>query len=314
MSIGIVFAKGTYEEGEPPELLTTEYTEPSMTALMNLATTTPTLPNVNLPSYPTLPSYPNLPSLNLPGMTGEEKQLLNQGMSLIQKLISGEMPEAYTLGMEKIKSVLGGEYNPLTSPYYKGLKEEAARFEEKGISDIRQRSQLGGMLYSEPAMGAEAEFKGILGTGLTKELGSLYESDVNRQVGMIPQLLSYANLEASMPLQALSGISALSPLAGKGGDITRQQALINQQTATQQALGGFGVATQQALGNFGVGTQQALSDWQVETQQALFPYQYQAPVWESLANWGTWYTPQKYYQPGILDYALPIIGAAAAWM
>jgi len=259
MSIGIYLAKGTYEEGEPPELLTTEYTEPSMTALMNLATTTP-----------------NLPNLNLPGMTEEEKQLLNQGMSLIQKLISGEMPEAYTLGMEKIKSVLGGEYNPLTSPYYKGLKEEAARFEEKGVSDIRQRSQLGGMLYSEPAMGAEAEFKGILGTGLTKELGSLYEADVNRQVSMIPQLLSYSGQEIGRQGMGLSGITALAPLAGKGGDIARQEEMLN---------------------------------WQQQTQQALFPYQYQAPIWESLANWGTWYQPQKYYKPGLLDYAGGILGA-----
>jgi len=260
MSIDVMLQFGTYEEGPEPELLTTEYTEPSMTALQNLATTTPALPTVSLP-----------------GISGTEQQLLSQGMSLIQKLMSGEMPEAFALGMEKIKSILGGEYNPLTSPYYQGLKEEAARFEEKGISDIRQRSQLGGMLYSEPAMGAEAEFKGILGTGLTKELGSLYEADVNRQAGMIPQLLSYAGLEAGMPGQALAGISALSPLAGKGGDIARQQEMLN---------------------------------WGVGTQQAMFPYQYQAPIWESLANWGTWSQPEQIYKPGILDYVLPF---AAAW-
>lgn len=102
--------------------------------------------------------------------------------------------EAIGLGMKKIKDILGGEYNPLTSPYYKGLKEEAAGFKSEGISDIRQRSQLGGMLYSEPAMGIESEFTGQIGTGLTKELGRLYESDINRQAGMIPQLLSFADL------------------------------------------------------------------------------------------------------------------------
>ena len=259
MSIGIVFAKGTYEEGPEPELMTTEYTEPSMNALMGLAGTTP-----------------NLPTVNLPGMTKEEKQLLQQGMSLIQQLMSGEMPEAFKLGMEKIKSVLGGEYNPLTSPYYKGLKEEAARFEEKGISDIRQRSQLGGMLYSEPAMGAEAEFKGILGTGLTKELGSLYESDINRQTSMIPQLLSYAGLESGRTGQALAGISALSPLAGKGGDIARQQEMLN---------------------------------WGVGTQQAMFPWTNQAPIWQTLADWGNWYQPQMYYKPGLFDYIGGFAGA-----
>jgi len=250
---------GGYEEGPAPELLTTPYTDPAMQSLLDLATTTPTLPSVSLP-----------------GISGTEQQLLSQGMSLIQKLVSGKMPEAYTMGMEKIKSVLGGEYNPLTSPYYKGLKEEAARFEQKGVSDIRQRSQLGGMLYSEPAMGVEAEFRGITGTGLTKELGRLYEADIGRQTGMVPQLLGYAGLEAGMPGRALSGIGALAPLAGKGGDIARQQAMLN---------------------------------WGVGTQQAMFPWTYGADINKFLADWGTFYTPEQIYKPGLLDYALPIAGA-----
>lgn len=258
-SIGIGLRFGGYEEAPPPELLTTEYTEPAMTALAELAGTVPTLPTVSLP-----------------GISGTEQQLLSQGMSLIQKLVSGEMPEAFKVGMEKIKSVLGGEYDPLTSPYYKGLKEEAARFEEKGISDIRQRSQLGGMLYSEPAMGAEAEFRGVLGTGLTKELGRLYEADIGRQAGMIPQLLGYAGLEAGRPAQALAGIGAMAPLAGKPGDIARQQAML---------------------------------DWQVGTQQVLFPYQTQAPMLQALADYGTWYQPEQIYKPGPLDYVLGGVGA-----
>lgn len=258
MSIGIAFAKGTYEEGPAPELLTTEYTEPAMTALQELATTAPTLPTVSLP-----------------GTTGEEQQLLKQGMGLIQQLISGEMPEAFKIGMDKIKNILGGEYNPLTSPYYQGLKEEAARFEKKGVSDIRQRSQLGGMLYSEPAMGVEAEFRGILGTGLTKELGRLYEADVGRQAGMIPQLLGYAGLEQGRTGQALAGIGAMAPLAGKGGDIARQQEMLN---------------------------------WGVGTEQAMFPWTTQAPIQQFLADWGTFYQPEQTYKPGLLDYVLPIAG------
>ena len=259
----IAFAKGTYEEDPAPQLLTTPYTDPAMEALQDLATTTPTLPTVSLP-----------------GISGTEQQLLDQGMSLIQQLMSGEMPEAFQIGMDKIKNILGGEYNPLTSPYYKGLKEEAARFEEKGISSIRQRSQLGGMLYSEPAMGVEAEFKGILGTGLTKELGRLYEADVGRQAGMIPQLLGYSGQELGRQGMALSGISGLAPLAGKGGDIARQQELLN---------------------------------WGVGTQQAMFPWTHQAPIQQYLADWGTFYQPTQTYQPGPWDYLMQGLGAAAPW-
>jgi hypothetical protein len=255
----IAFAKGTYEEGPAPELLETEYTAPAMEALQELAGTTP-----------------DLPTVSLPGPSAAEQQLLSQGQSLIQQMMSGEMPEAFQIGLDKIKSILGGEYDPLTSPYYAGLKEEAARFEEKGISDIRQRSQLGGMLYSEPAMGAEAEFRGMVGTGLTKELGRLYEADVGRQAGMVPQLLGYAGLEAGMPGQALAGIGALAPLAGKGGDIARQQEMLN---------------------------------WGVGTQQAMFPWEQQAPIQQYLSDWGNWYQPEMLYKPGFFDYLTGFAGA-----
>ncbi|MBA7592674.1 hypothetical protein ES708_34867 [subsurface metagenome] len=95
---------------------------------------------------------------------------------------------------------------------------------------------------------------------------------------MIPQLLGYAGLEAGRPAQALAGIGAMAPLAG----IER------------------GIGTQQALGQFGVGTQQALSDWQVATQQTMLPYTAQAPLLQTLADYGTWYQPEQVYKPGLI--------------
>ena len=243
-----------------PVLLETEYSQQAVEGLSNLA-------------YGELPT---LPTVSLPGISGQESNLLNIGMGLIEKMMGGQMPEAFTLGMEKIKSILGGEYDPLTSPYYKGLKEEAARTEARGVSDIRQRSQLGGMLYSEPSMGIESDYRGQMGTGLLQTLGQLYESNINREAGMIPQLLGYSGQELNKQGMALSGIGALSPLAGKSGDIARQEALTN---------------------------------WGVGTQQAMLPYTAQAPIMESLANWGTWSQPTTHYEPGLLDYALPIGGA-----
>jgi len=255
----IAFAsKGHYEEDEPPELLETEYTDPAMEKLAELMGRDVTLPTVDLPK-----------------LSDAEKKLVDFGTNIIQKMMGAGTPEPYEIGLEKIKSVLGGEYNPLTSPYYKGLKEEAARFEEQGISDIRQRSQLGGMLYSEPAMGAEAEFKGILGTGLTKELGRLYESDINRQTSMIPQLLGYAGYESSLPGQKIETLKSFAPMAGQERDIA---------------------------------TKQALADWQVGTQQELFPFQYQAPIAQYMADWGNWYQPTQTYHPGFWDYAGGILG------
>jgi len=243
-----------------PELLTTEYSDEALEGLSNLA-------------YGELPT---LPTVNLPGISGQESQLLNWGMSLIENMMSGQMPEAFTLGMDKIKSVLAGEYDPTKGDYYKGLKEEAAAYTEEGIGGIRQAGQLGGMLYSEPRIAEESRLRGRIGTGLTKELGRLFESNANREASMIPQLLGYSGQEIGRQGMALSGMSGLAPLAGKSGDIARQEAVINQ----------------------GVGT-----------QQAMLPYTAQAPIMESLANWGTWSQPTSHYEPGILDYLIGGLGA-----
>ena len=67
----------------------------------------------------------------------------------------------------------------------------------------------------------------------------------------------------------------MAPLAGKGGDIARQQELLN---------------------------------WGVGTQQAMFPWTHQAPIHQFMADWGTFYTPEQTYKPGLFDYALPIAG------
>jgi len=243
-----------------PELLTTEYTDQAMQGLEELA-------------YGELPT---LPTVNLPGISGQESQLLNWGMGLIENMMSGQMPEAFTLGMDKIKSVLAGEYDPMKSPYYEGIKQEAETLTQEGISGIRQAGQLGGMLYSEPRIGEESRLRGQIGTGLLQTLGGLYESNINREAGMIPQLLNYSGQEINKQGMAMSGISGLAPLAGKSGDIAREQEIINQR---------------------------------IGSQQAMLPYVAQAPIMESLANWGTWSQPTSHYQPGLLDYALPIAGA-----
>ena len=259
-----------------PELLTTEYTDEAMQGLEELA-------YGELPTLPTL----DLPSISLPGISGQESSLLNWGMGLIENMMSGQMPEAFTLGMDKIKSVLAGEYDPTKGDYYKGLKEEAGVLTEEGISGIRQAGQLGGMLYSEPRIGEESRLRGQIGTGLTKELGRLFESNINREAGMIPQLLGYSGQQIGREGMAMSGITGLAPLAGKSGDIGRQESMLNYQTGIQQAIG----------------------NQQIGTQQAMLPYTAQAPIMQSLANWGTWSQPTTHYEPGILDYILGFAGA-----
>lgn len=54
---------------------------------------------------------------------------------------------------------------------------------------------------------------------------------------------------------------------------------------------------------------------QVGIEQALLPYTAQAPIMEGLAGgYGTWYSPEQIYQPGLLDYAAPVIGGLLGFL
>ena len=100
--------------------------------------------------------------------------------------------EAYNIGMDEIKKVLGETYDPFKSPFYQGLREASMREEEAGVSNLRRRSQLGGMVKSDPSKRTESEYRGGMGTGRTMMLGEMYETERGRKAEQIPNLLNYA--------------------------------------------------------------------------------------------------------------------------
>jgi len=207
---------GSYEEAPPPELLYTPEQEQAISGLEELA-------------YGDLPT---LPTFDLGSV------------------------EAYNIGMDEIKKVLGEAYDPFKSPFYQGLREASMREEEAGVANLRRRSQLGGMLQSDPSRRTEAEYRGGMGTGRTMMLGEMYETERGRKQEMIPNLLSYAGL---------------------GADV----------------------------GKFNT---------QIGIQQALLPYTAQAPLLQSLAGgYGTWYSPEQVYQPGLLSPILDIGSNLLNW-
>lgn len=196
---------GYYEDAPDPTLLLTPEQEEAIDALEDLA-------------YGDLPT---LPTLDLGSI------------------------EPYNIGMDEIKKVLGETYDPFKSPFYQGLREASMREEEAGVSNLRRRSQLGGMLSSDPSRRTEAEYRGGMGTGRTMMLGEMYETERGRKAEQIPNLLGYA---------------------GFAGDV----------------------------GKFNT---------QIGIQEALLPYTHQAPLLEGLAGgYGTWYSPEQTYQPGMLDW------------
>ncbi len=159
--------------------------------LMTQAAPTQQIPGLEVGPAQQIPGLQVGPAQRIAGMSGAEQTT----QALLSKFLgtSATGGEAYKLGMGEIQKTLGGEaYDPRTSDFWKGFREVSAMEQEKGVSDIRRRGQLGGGLYGEPGMRAEAEY--IRGAGAERQmmLGGLYEKERERKTGAVGQALGYA--------------------------------------------------------------------------------------------------------------------------
>jgi len=101
--------------------------------------------------------------------------------------------EANTQALSYLQGVLSGNYDPRTSQYYQGLRQEAQDLNAQQNLAIRQRSNMSGMISSTPAAGLEAQNTRQNNQALTTQLGGMYENERNRmsqaaaQIGQVSQ-------------------------------------------------------------------------------------------------------------------------------
>jgi len=108
------------------------------------------------------------------------------------------MSEAERAGQATLMNIMGGGAfaDPRMSPLYAGLREQLKLEEEEAASALRRRSQLGGMLYSSPSIGAEGKLRSRFAANRASLLGSLYEQERARDN-------PYSRLAAAMQYGAL---------------------------------------------------------------------------------------------------------------
>ncbi len=93
--------------------------------------------------------------------------------------------------------------DPTTSPFFEGFRRESAVAEEKAVSGLRRRSQLGGALFGGPSFRAEGELRRDFANRRMSELGRLFEIESARdnpltrtaasvQFGALPRLVEAA--------------------------------------------------------------------------------------------------------------------------
>ena len=183
---------------------------------------------------------PNLPTQDIAGLSSMEQ--------LIQKYLPqyfANINAGGDLAQGEYTKILTDQYNPADSPYYEGLRGEAARLKAKGITSLRQRANLGGMLDSTNAIGQEGDFANQSDSSLLHVLGQLFENERGRK-------LNAAQGIQTSQSQNLSNVAAVGQMAGAEREI------------------------EQARNN-------ALYQQAIET--ILFPYKYQASLANALLNY-----------------------------
>lgn len=182
---------------------------------------------------------PTIPTQEIAGLTPIQK--------LIQDQLAGTLKstgESTALAKGEMTKTLTDQYDPRTSDLYRGLREESERLKTEGLTDVRQRAELGGMLQSTPAVAAEQSLINIADSNLLQQLGLLTEKERDRKV------------DAARDIQGVDA-AGISNVAAIGG-------VADQQRAVEQARN-------DALYNAAI-------------QQVLFPYTNMSNIASSLLN------------------------------
>lgn len=228
------------------------------------------------------------------GMSGMEQTV----QALLGKFLGTEATEgeAYQAGIGEIKKTLGGEfYDPRTSDFWKGYRETSEMEQEKGVSAVRRRSQLGGGLYGEPGQRTEAEYVKGMGAKRTEMLGGLYEKERDRRTAGVAQALGFAGFEEAgktSRLQIGSAIGALPRLI-KGKEYEAeyiQKAGESRAEFEQREKRGKAEYTQR-MGQETADYRSRVEKTEADYAEKMFPYQYQAPVAQTLMP--QWYIDES---------------------
>jgi len=196
-------------------------------------------------------------------MTGAEQTV--QGLLSKYLGTSAIGGEAYKLGMGELQKTLGEEtYDPRTSDFWKGFREQSEMEQEEGIAGIRRRGQLGGGLFATPGGRIEAEDVRRRGAERSMMSGGLYEKERERKMGAVGQALGYAELGER-------GATSRLQLGTTIGAIPRQIKDVQYQAAYNQKMG-------QAQSEYATAQQRSQNLY----QQQMFPYTAQAGIAQQL--------------------------------
>jgi hypothetical protein len=108
-------------------------------------------------------------------LTPAEQQIQGQ----LPKLLTNNQTD-YETSRSYLNDVMSGKYDPRTSDYYQGLRQEQEQLKSGAQLNVRRGAQKAGMARSTPSQGIQADVGQQYDTQTLKELGALYENERNR--------------------------------------------------------------------------------------------------------------------------------------
>jgi hypothetical protein len=111
--------------------------------------------------------------------------------------------ELYKAGSQNILDTLSGKYNPIDSPYYAAMRAKLLSTGEDAVTSARQNANLYGGLSSTGMANVETKARASTANDINAILGTLFESERNRQTGILPTAMQYEQYPLTVAGQQL---------------------------------------------------------------------------------------------------------------
>lgn len=135
-----------------------------------------------------------------------------ESLDWLSKYTAGGPSATRTAATTEIGKILGGQYDPTTSPYYQAVKAEAARNLEKSMADIADVAASKGRYMTGARVGEQAEASRDIALGLNTVLGQLAEQERQRMFGVLPIAGEFATAEEQEPLRKTAALQEFGAL------------------------------------------------------------------------------------------------------
>lgn len=180
----------------------------------------------------------NYPQRQVADLTGGEQDSVAKMRDLLANGTQG-----YNMAMAETQKTLNDDYDPRTSDYYQGFRNEMEDLRGSSNNAIRLRSQRGGMLNSSPSQNIEAENNRQINDQITTKLGSLYENERNRKSDAV-------RTAAGLGQQEISNINQAQGVLEKPRAIEQSYYDALYQENLQELLAPYEVVANVALGMY----------------------------------------------------------------